>query len=75
MAHETERTFPIGLRGLVLLAVLGPVGVVGGGVLWAGGQVVERVVQERLEEDVQLVARAIQLPLSRSLAEGRAEQL
>lgn len=57
------------------LTVLGPLAVVGIGALWVGGQVVERAVQERLEEDVQLVARAIQVPLSMALAEGRAEQM
>lgn len=47
----------------------------GVGTMWVGGVVVERAVQQRLEEDVALVAQAIQVPLSRALAEGRAEQL
>lgn len=65
----------MGLRTLFALTVLGPVLLVGVGVWWLGGRVVERAVQARLEEDVQLVARAIQVPLGRALEEGRAEQL
>lgn len=76
MSHETKRFRPgVRLRTLVGAAVLGPLGLVGIGVLWLGGKAVERAVQERLEEDVALVARAIQLPLSRALAAGEAEQL
>lgn len=76
MSHESARSGPrIGLRTLFALTVLGPVALVGLGTLWFGGRVVERAVQDRLEEDVELVARAIQLPLSRALAEDRAEQL
>lgn len=47
----------------------------GVGVLWIGGRLVESTVQEQLEEDVQLVARSIQLPLSRALQEGRGDRL
>ncbi len=76
MSHATRRRAPrIGLRALFTLTVLGPVVVVGVAVLWLGGRVVEGAVQERLEEDVQLVARAIQVPLSAALTEGRAAQL
>lgn len=76
MSHETRRIGSrVGLRTLFALTVLGPVALVGLGVLWVGGRVVEGAVQERLEEDVQLVARAIQVPLSRALAAGEAEQL
>lgn len=60
---------------LFAAAVLGPLALMGLGIMWGGGVVVERAVQQRLEEDVALVARAIQVPLSRALAEGRAEQL
>lgn len=76
MSHETRgRTARIGLRTLFAITVLGPLTLVAVAALWFGGRVVERAVQDRLEEDVQLVARAIQLPLSRALAEDRAEQL
>lgn len=76
MSHVPKKTSRRpGIRALFAFTVLGPAAVLGVVVLWLGGRAVERAVQERLEEDVQLVARAIQLPLSRALAEGRAEQL
>ncbi|HUP21282.1 MAG TPA: HAMP domain-containing sensor histidine kinase [Gemmatimonadota bacterium] len=76
MSHATPRDRRrIGLRALFSLTVLGPVVVVGIIAMWVGGRVVEGAVQERLEEDVQLVARAIQVPLSTALSEGRAQQL
>lgn len=77
MTHETRRKprFRVGLRTLFALTVLGPVALVGVTVMWIGGRAVERVVQDRLEEDVELVARAVQIPMSRALTEGRAEQL
>ncbi len=73
--ESTERRFHLGLRAWFVIAVLGPVTVVGAGVLWAGGRLVESTVQEQLEEDVQLVARSIQMPLSRALEDGRGDQL
>lgn len=73
--EPTDHRFRLGLRAWFVIAVLGPVAVVGIGVLWAGGRLVERTVQEQLEEDVQLVARSIQLPLSRALQEGRGDRL
>ena len=76
MSHETKKLrIHIGLRTLFALTVLAPVALIGASALWLGGRMVERAVQERLEEDVELVARAIQLPLSRALSEGHAEQL
>ncbi|HSH45894.1 MAG TPA: hypothetical protein VK966_08565, partial [Longimicrobiales bacterium] len=75
MSHATKGLARVGLRTLFAITVLGPVAVVGVAAGWIGGRAVEAEVQERLEEDVELVARAIQIPLSRALSEGRAEQL
>jgi two-component system, NtrC family, sensor kinase len=65
----------IRLPWLFAAAVLGPLVLVGLVVMWGGGLVVERAVQQRLEEDVALVARAIRAPLSRALAAGDAARL
>ncbi|MFW5952302.1 MAG: HAMP domain-containing protein [Gemmatimonadota bacterium] len=65
----------LGLRTTFALYVLVPLAVLGGLAVWLGGRAVEEAVQSRLEDDVALVARAIQLPLSRALVEGEAEQL
>jgi two-component system, NtrC family, sensor kinase len=77
MTHGTEsrRSRSFGLRTVFAATVLAPLALVGIAVFWVGGLAVERAVQQRLEEDVELVARAIQLPLSRALSDGEATQL
>ncbi|MFO7893333.1 MAG: HAMP domain-containing sensor histidine kinase [Longimicrobiales bacterium] len=63
------------LRTAFALYVLLPLAALGAASMWLGGRAVESAVQARLEDDVALVARAIQLPLSRALVEGEGEQL
>lgn len=77
MTHETkkQRRFGFSLRAVFAAAVLAPLALVGLAIFWVGGVAVERAVQQRLEEDVELVARAIQVPLSRALADGEGAQL
>lgn len=60
------------LRTSLILAVVLPLATatVAGG-MWALAEMEERAV-ERMEEDVQLVARSLQLPLSRALERDRA---
>lgn len=73
--HATKWRPRFGLRTQFALYVLVPMAILGVGALWLGSRAVERAVQARLEDDVALVARAIQLPMSRALVEGEADQL
>lgn len=59
------------LRSSLILAVIAPLSVAVTVVGMLVLRVLEQEAVERMEEDVQLVSRAIRLPLSRALAEGR----
>lgn len=61
----------VSLRMSLVLSVVLPVLVALGLVSYIAFQAIERQAKEQMEEDVQLVARAIQLPLGRALDRGR----
>lgn len=61
----------VSLRMSLVLSVVLPVLVALGLVSYIALQAIEHQAQEKMEEDVQLVARALQLPLGRALDRGR----
>lgn len=64
-----------GLRLALLAYVVAPL-VVTFGVFWALALTqFERLSERRLQEEIELVARAIHLPLSRAIDDGRSDQL
>lgn len=67
------RRFRPGLRTALVLRVLLPVGVVLGAASALTLVTLERAVEERMKEDVELVARGLQLPLVHGMEEGRWE--
>lgn len=76
-AHHTNDTMndliagKTSLRLSLVLCVVLPLGLVLGAAGWAGLTMVEREVEKRMENDVELVARALQQPLSRALDRER----
>ncbi len=67
----TRRLGQWSLRAALLLCVVLPLGLVAVAGTLLTLQAVEEQAIERMQRDVELVARAIQLPLSRSLEQGR----
>lgn len=55
------------LRLALILQVLVPLALLMAAATWVGMKTLESSLEERLEEDVQLIARAIRLPVSHSL--------
>lgn len=63
------------LRQLILVSIAIPVVAVVVGTAWLGLRAMEKHLERRLQEDVELVARAIHLPLRNALLEGDAEEV
>jgi len=61
------------LRLALIVQVLVPLALLTAAATWIGVKALESSLEERLEEDVQLIARAIRLPVSHSLEEGEDE--
>lgn len=61
----------LSLRSMLILNVIVPLLIAMAAATWFGLRTVEQVVEARLQEDVQLVARAIRLPVSYSLERER----
>ncbi|MFW5908419.1 MAG: ATP-binding protein [Desulfosalsimonas sp.] len=61
----------LSLRSMLILNVIIPLLLAMAAATWFGLRTVEQVVEARLQEDVQLVARAIRLPVSYSLEKDR----
>lgn len=59
---------------LVLLVVL-PLAVLGTLVVWLTYEAVERTVERRLEKEIELVARALRVPVEQALQEGDLEDV
>ncbi|MGY6629800.1 MAG: ATP-binding protein [Wenzhouxiangella sp.] len=65
------------LRSQLLLQVFMPLALVGSLAVWASFNTVEGLIEHRLEKEIELVARALRLPIQRALVEqdlGRIEQ-
>ncbi|ABI56725.1 ATP-binding protein [Alkalilimnicola ehrlichii MLHE-1] len=61
------------LRLALILQVLVPLALLLAAATWVGMKALESSLEERLEEDVQLIARAIRLPVSHSLEREEEE--
>ncbi|MFW6080523.1 MAG: two-component sensor histidine kinase, partial [Desulfosalsimonas sp.] len=61
----------LSLRSVLITNVIVPLLISMAAATWFGLLTVEHVVEEKLQEDVQLVARAIRLPVSYSLEKER----
>lgn len=61
----------LSLRSVLIINVIVPLLISMAAATWFGLLTVEHMVEERLQEDVQLVARAIRLPVSYSLEKDR----
>lgn len=65
----------LSLRSVLIINVVVPLLISMAAATWLGLLTVEHVVEEKLQEDVQLVARAIRLPVSYSLEKDRFESV
>ncbi len=61
----------LSLRSVLIINVIVPLLLVTGAATYFGLRSMEHIVEQRLQEDVQLVARAIRLPVSHSLEKER----
>ncbi len=67
--------YPHSLRQAMLFFAILPLLLAAAGGAWLGLGVLEEQLERRLQEDVELVARAIRLPLADALESGREEQV
>ncbi|MBW3534892.1 MAG: HAMP domain-containing histidine kinase [Gemmatimonadetes bacterium] len=63
------------LRHLILLSIVVPVVTLSAAGAWLGLRAIEGHLERRLQEDVELVARAIQLPLRDALLRGESDDV
>ncbi len=61
----------LSLRSVLIVNVIAPLLIAMTGAAYIGLAMLEQIVEERMQEDVQLVARAIRLPVSYSLEKER----
>lgn len=71
MAHVSQsKDFMHSLRTRLILQILLPLTLLAAFVVWTTFQAVEGLIEKRLEKEIELVARAIRMPVQQAYAEG-----
>jgi len=75
MAHVSIVKFMHSLRLQLVLLVVLPLAVLGTLVVWLTYGAVEGMVESRLQKEIELVARAMRVPVERALQQGKLEEI
>lgn len=66
---------PLRLRTLLLAYIVIPLTLLSGALGYYGLRELEQLAEERMQEEIQLVARSLQIPLGRALSSGTSDQV